>query len=116
MLKFYGHDKCGTCRKARQWLDGHGLAYTFIDITQTPPPKTELRALARQYGLKALFNTSGGQYRELGVKDKLPGMSEADAVTLLAGNGMLCKRPVVTDGTRRTVGFREATFAEVWTG
>lgn len=114
MLKFYGYDKCGTCRKARKWLDAAGLAYTFIDITRTPPPKKELKALAAQYGLKALFNTSGGQYRELGIKDRLAGMTGAEAVTLLAGNGMLCKRPVVTDGARRTVGFKDDVFAAVW--
>lgn len=114
MIKFYGYRKCGTCRKALQWLDGRGIAYTFIDITEQAPPRTLLNALLKQEGLRSLFNTSGGQYRELNIKDRLAGMSDQEAVDLLAGNGMLCKRPMVTDGTRHTVGFREERFGEVW--
>ncbi len=79
-----------------------------------PPPKTLLRALLKQYGLKRLFNTSGGQYRELGIKDRLADMTAAEAVDLLAGNGMLCKRPMVTDGKRHSVGFKDDEFAAVW--
>ena len=114
MLQFYGYDKCGTCRKAKQWLDARGLAHRFIDITENPPPKTLLKALLQDHGLKALFNTSGVQYRELGIKDRLATMTEAEAVALLARNGKLCKRPMVSDGKRHTVGFKEDTFAAVW--
>lgn len=115
-LKFYGYDKCGTCRNAKKWLDAKGVDYQSIDITTTPPPKAALKAIlkAGDYQLRQLFNTSGVQYRELNIKDKLPGMSEAEAIDLLAGNGKLCKRPIVTDGKRYTVGFREEAFAEKW--
>jgi len=114
MMKIYGYMKCGTCRKAVKWLDSEGMDYQFIDITQTAPTKALLKALLKQYELKRLFNTSGGQYRELGIKDKLASMTQAEAVDLLASNGMLCKRPMVTDGTRHTVGFKEDEFASVW--
>jgi arsenate reductase len=114
MLEFYGYDKCGTCRKAKQWLDARGRTFRFIDITENPPPKTLLKALLKAYGLKALFNTSGVQYRELGIKDRLATMTEAAAVALLARNGKLCKRPMVSDGKRHTVGFKEDAFAAVW--
>ena len=114
MLSFYGYDKCGTCRKAKAWLDTRGLVHQSIDITDNPPPKTLLKALLKTYGLKALFNTSGVQYRELNIKDRLPGMTGAEAVELLAKNGKLCKRPMVTDGKRHTVGFKEDVFAAVW--
>ena len=114
MLEFYGYRKCSTCRNAMKWLDARGTAYTFIDITENPPPKTLLKALLAAYGLKPLFNTSGGQYRELGIKDKLATMTDAQAIDLLAGNGMLCKRPVVTNGKRQTVGFKEDVFAATW--
>lgn len=114
MIKLYGYMKCGTCRKAIKWLYTHGVEYQFIDITEKPPTRALLKALLKQYQLKQLFNTSGVMYRELGIKDKLPSMSPADAVDLLATNGKLCKRPVVTDGTRHTVGFKEDAFAEVW--
>jgi arsenate reductase len=114
-MKMYGYKKCGTCRKAMKWLDAKGVAYDFVDITEHPPKQAELkRALAAGYDIKDLFNKSGGQYRELNMKDKLPGLSQAEALKLLAGNGYLVKRPICLDGDRVTVGFKEDTFASVW--
>ncbi|MEO0476978.1 MAG: Spx/MgsR family RNA polymerase-binding regulatory protein [Planctomycetota bacterium] len=114
-MKLYGYMKCGTCRKAIKWLDAKGVAYDFIDITQTPPKQAELKkALAAGYEVKDLFNKSGGQYRELNMKDKLPGMSQAEAIKLLAGNGYLVKRPICLDDDKATVGFKEEVFKEVW--
>ena len=114
-MKMYGYMKCGTCRKAIKWLDAKGIEYDFVDITQQPPKQAELkRALAAGYELKALFNKSGGQYRELNMKYKLPLMSEAEALKLLAGNGYLVKRPICLTRDKVTVGFKEETFDEVW--
>lgn len=114
-MKLYGYMKCGTCRKAIKWLDAHGVGYDFIDITQNPPKQAELKkALAAGYDIKDLFNKSGGQYRELNMKDKLPKMSQAEALKLLAGNGYLVKRPICIDGASVTVGFKEDVFEEVW--
>lgn len=115
MMKLYGYMKCGTCRKAIKWLDAKGLSYDFIDITQQPPRQAELKkALAAGYELKELFNKSGGQYRELNMKYKLPLMSQAEALKLLAGNGYLVKRPICLDGSTVTVGFKEDAFEEAW--
>ncbi len=114
-MKLYGYMKCGTCRKAIKWLDAQGIAYDFIDITLKPPKQAELKlALGAGYDIRDLFNKSGGQYRELKIKDKLPTMNQAEALTLLAGNGYLVKRPITIDGDRVTVGFDEAVFAKVW--
>lgn len=114
-MKFYGYKKCGTCRKAMKWLDGKNIAYDFIDITEQPPKQVELkRALSAGYQIKDLFNKSGGQYRELNMKDKLPEMPAGEALTLLAGNGYLVKRPICLDGDRATVGFREEAYDETW--
>ena len=114
-MKLYGYMKCGTCRQAIKWLDAKGIAFDFVDITQQPPKQAELkRALAAGYVIKDLFNKSGGQYRELNMKDKLPGMSQVEALKLLAGNGYLVKRPLCLDGEKATVGFKEEVFAEVW--
>ncbi|HLP41912.1 MAG TPA: arsenate reductase family protein [Fibrobacteria bacterium] len=116
MLKFYGYRKCSTCRKAEKALEKFGRKFEFIDITESPPSQAELVRIVRQGGveLKKLFNTSGVQYRELGIKDKLAGMGEAEILALLAGNGRLVKRPLVTDGNRSTVGFDEAAFRKTW--
>jgi arsenate reductase len=116
MLKFYGYDKCSTCRKAKKWLDANSIAYQTFDITKTPPPNRVLKRILKSgdYTLKDLFNRSGVQYRELKMKDKLPAMSESQAIDLLASNGRLCKRPIVFDVDRHTVGFKEDVFAAIW--
>lgn len=114
-MKLYGYMKCGTCRKATKWLDAKGIAYDFIDITQTPPKQVELKkALAAGYGIKELFNKSGGQYREMNMKHKLPLLSDNDAIKLLADNGYLVRRPICLDGDKVTVGFKEEVFDAAW--
>jgi arsenate reductase len=117
-LTFYGYKKCATCRNAEKWLSGRGLAYEFVDITTNPPPLKILKlALAARDGkIGKLFNTSGEQYMALKIKDKLPSLSVNDALQLLASNGRLVKRPIVTDGKKVTVGFDAAEFARVWSG
>jgi arsenate reductase len=114
-MKLYGYMKCGTCRKAIKWLDAKEIEYDFVDITLNPPKQTDLKkALAVGYVIKDLFNKSGGQYREMNMKHKLPLLSESDAVKLLAGNGYLVKRPICLDGDKVTVGFKEEVFEETW--
>ena len=113
-MKLYSYNKCGTCRKAKKLLDASGVLYDEIDITETPPPKTVLRQAIKVKGIKKLFNTSGEQYKKLKIRDKVGRMTEAQAITLLSGNGRLVKRPVAVDGSRVTVGFDENEFKEVW--
>jgi arsenate reductase len=116
VIRFYGYDRCGTCRKAKQQLAKWGLEYRDVDITESPPPKRLLRALLDDAGYRIgdLFNRSGQQYRELGMKERMKQLSEAELLELLAANGRLCKRPVVSDGTRHTVGFDPERFARIW--
>jgi arsenate reductase len=116
MIDFYGYDKCDTCRKAKKWLDGKGVKFRSIPIVDRPPSKALLNKILKsgEYELKHLFNTSGQLYRQMKIKEKLAKMSPAEAVALLAENGKLCKRPIVTDGSRHTVGFNPEVFAAVW--
>lgn len=116
MLTAYAYPKCSTCRKALKWLADHGHEPRVIDITAEPPPATLLRSTLKtsDYQLKDLFNRSGELYRELNMKDRLPAMSEDEAIQLLSEHGKLCKRPIVTDGKRVTVGFDETAFARTW--
>ncbi len=113
-MKFYGYNKCGTCQKAKKFLSSKQLEYQDIDITQNPPPKTVLKKAMKIYGTKKLFNTSGVQYKELKIKDKIKTMTEKEALELLAGNGRLIKRPIAVEGDKITVGFNEAEFAQSW--
>jgi arsenate reductase len=116
MLKFYGYKKCDTCRKAEKALVKLGKEYEFVDITEAPPSQSGLKKMVQQSGaeLKRFFNTSGVQYKELNIKDKVPGMTETQILAMLAGNGRLLKRPLVTDGEKSTVGFDEAAFSKAW--
>lgn len=109
--KLYQYDKCSTCKKAVKFLEKKGIAAEVIDIKTCPPKKTELKAMLEFVGdRKKLFNTSGMQYRELNIKDKLPKMSDAEAIDLLAKNGMLVKRPFLLGKDTGLVGFKE----EAW--
>ena len=101
-------------QKAKAFLDSRGAAYTARDIKADRPAEAELRAWQAAGGLplKKLFNTSGQLYKTLALKDKLPAMGEDEQFALLAGDGMLVKRPIlVLDDGRVLVGFKEAEWA-----
>jgi arsenate reductase (glutaredoxin) len=115
-LIFYWYPKCGTCRKAKKWLDDHQLTYQVIHIVENPPSRDELEQLHKKSGLelKKFFNTSGQKYRELGLKDKMKTASEEELLDLLASDGMLIKRPLLTNGEKVTVGFSDDAFEKAW--
>lgn len=112
---FLWYPKCTTCRKAKNWLDDHDIQYDTRDIKLENPAAIELAEWHTQSGLplKRFFNTSGLAYRELGLAEKLPGMSEAEQLALLAADGMLVKRPLLIGGGKVLVGFKEAQWGEL---
>jgi len=109
----YSYAKCSTCRDAGKWLRARGVQFVEKPIYETPPTVAELRRmLAFQQGnLRRLFNTSGLEYRAQNFAAKLPAMTEAGALALLASNGRLVKRPFVLGGNFGLVGFDEAAWA-----
>ncbi|HAX45495.1 MAG TPA: Spx/MgsR family RNA polymerase-binding regulatory protein [Nitrospinaceae bacterium] len=113
-MKLYFYNKCGTCRKAKKFLDAKNMSYDEIDITEKPPTKSILKRAIAVKGMKKLFNTSGEQYKKLKIKDQIGTMTVAQAIDLLSGNGRLVKRPIAVDGDRITVGFDESEYKEVW--
>ena len=115
-VKLIQYPRCTTCKKAQKWLDENGVSYNSIHIVEETPSKDELKQLwqVSELPLKKFFNTSGNKYKELGLKDKLATMSEEEQLTLLASDGMLIKRPIVTDGKKVTLGFKESDFVEYW--
>jgi arsenate reductase (glutaredoxin) len=115
-LTFYWYPKCGTCRNAKKWLDAHHLSYEEVHIVEDPPSREELQNFYQKSGLelKKFFNTSGMKYRELGIKDKMKSATDEELLELLASDGMLIKRPILTDGERVTVGFKEEEYDKMW--
>ena len=113
-MLFICYPKCSTCQKARSWLDEKGIAYDFRDIKTDKPTAEELRQWWQASGLplKKFFNTSGLQYKALGLKDKLPTMSEEEQLALLATDGMLVKRPLLIGEDVVLTGFREKEWEE----
>ena len=113
-MLFVNYPKCSTCRKAKNWLDEHGIEYESRHIIDDNPTAEELCKWWRisDLPLKRFFNTSGMKYRELKLKDKLPDMSEDDQLELLSTDGMLVKRPILVDDDTVLVGFKVKEWEE----
>lgn len=113
-MLFVCYSKCSTCAKARAWLEAQGIPVTSRDIKADRPTVLELRAWHTASGLpiRKLFNTSGLQYKALGLKDKLDAMSEDEQYELLASDGMLVRRPILVGDGFALFGFREAAWVE----
>ena len=111
-MLFVCYPKCTTCQKAQKWLDETGAAYTVRNIKEDNPTRAELEQWLQRSGLplKRFFNTSGLQYKALGLKDKLPEMSQEEQLDLLATDGMLVKRPILVGDDVVLVGFRQAEW------
>lgn len=110
-MKVYEYSKCSTCRNALKYLDGKKAKYEKVPIVEQPPTAAELKRMlgylkAAGKSFKNLFNTSGEQYRALKIGDKIKaGMTEEEAIALLAKNGKLVKRPFILTGKGGVVGF-----------
>jgi len=111
-LKVYEYAGCSTCKKALAFLKKREAAFTAVPIVDQPPTVAELkRMLAHQGGdLRKLFNTSGQLYREMKMSEKLPKLSESEALALLAKHGKLVKRPFALGADFGLVGFQEAEW------
>jgi arsenate reductase len=105
----YQYAKCGTCRKALKFLDTTGVEFQMKDIVESPPSKATIRKAYELSGLpiNKLFNTSGQSYRNGGFKETLKTMSDEEALSALAVDGKLIKRPLVLGDGFALIGFRE---------
>jgi arsenate reductase (glutaredoxin) len=116
LMKLYTYQGCSTCKSAVKWLRAQNISFTEIPIRETPPSVAELTTMlkAQANELRLLFNTSGQDYRALGMKDKLPTLGTAEALEMLSENGNLVKRPFAIDDKKgvHLVGFKEDAWAE----
>nr|WP_076776720.1 arsenate reductase family protein [Lachnoclostridium phocaeense] len=108
-MLFIEYPKCSTCKRAKKYLEDRGIAFQDRHIVEENPTEEELTKWIGMSGLpvKKFFNTSGMKYKELGLKDRLPDMSQEEQIRLLASDGMLVKRPLLIDEDRILVGFKE---------
>ena len=115
-MKVYAYKNCDTCRKAKKFLEAKGIDHELIPIREQPPTESELKAMLACYegNIRKLFNTSGGDYKSMNMKEKLPGMSKSEAIDLLTKNGNLIKRPFAIVGKAGTVGFNEAAWSDLF--
>ena len=111
-MLFIQYPPCSTCKKAKAWLDGHGVGYTDRNIKEQNPTYEELKQWHKISGLplKRFFNTSGLLYKSLQLKERLPEMTEEEQLRLLSSDGMLVKRPILVAEDRILVGFRESEW------
>ena len=118
MIEFICYPKCGTCQKAKKWLEEKGLEYEYRDIKTDNPSLEELSLWYKQskLPLKKFFNTSGQLYKSMELKNKLPEMSEDDMLNLLSSDGMLVKRPLLIADDNVLVGFKEAEWEKLLIG
>lgn len=115
-LTMYMYSKCGTCRKALKLLQSEGMEVSTIDLIDTPPNREVLADLIEKSNLaiKKFFNTSGVVYKKNNLKEVVPTLSKDEQLDLLASDGKLIKRPIVTDGEQVTVGFKQEEYERVW--
>ncbi|MCF0229155.1 MAG: arsenate reductase family protein [Parasporobacterium sp.] len=113
-MLYIEYPRCGTCKKAKNWLDARNIPYDYRDIKEQNPTAEELTLWHKMSSLpiKRFVNTSGTLYKEMNLKEKLPGMTDEEIITLLSTNGMLVKRPIIVGDDFVTTGFKE----EEWKG
>ena len=111
-MKVFEYKNCGTCRKALKFLETNRIQHQKIPIRETPPSKEELKKAISQFkgNPKKLLNTSGLDYKNLNLKDKLNSMKEDELIELLSSNGNLIKRPFVIYNSKILIGFNETEW------
>jgi arsenate reductase (glutaredoxin) len=114
-VRVYAYRACETCRRALKWLAARGVAHEVVAIRERPPTLPELRAMLAISGeVRRLFNSSGGDYKALGLRERLGSMSEAEALALLSENGNLVKRPFVLAPNGGAVGFKPEEWEQIF--
>ena len=112
-VTIYGIKNCDTMKKARAWLDGHGVAYAFHDYKAQGVARDILQKWEKSVGWEALLNRAGTTFRKLGEADKAD-LGATRAVALMLAQPSMIKRPVLAVGDRLIVGFKPETYAQAF--
>lgn len=105
----YGIKNCDTMKKARTWLDEHGVAYDFHDYKTTGIDRERLEAWCKNVGWEVLLNRSGTTFRKLPESDRAD-LDERKAVALMLAQPSMIKRPVLQRGGKLIVGFKPTDY------
>lgn len=111
VIKLYGIVNCGTVKKARAWLDRHGLAYQFVDFKKTPPSREQVARWCTELGADAVLNRRGTTWRTLDPALQSRADTPSGAVDLLVAHPSAIKRPVIEHEAQLLIGFDEALYA-----
>jgi arsenate reductase len=112
-ITIYGIKNCDTMKKARAWLDGHGVAYGFHDYKTAGIERGRLEGWAAKVGWESLLNRAGTTFRKLPEKDK-EGLTEKKAIALMVAQPSMIKRPVLDVGGKFLVGFKPEQYAKTF--
>ena len=112
-VTIYGIKNCDTMKKARAWLDTHGVAYDFHDYKTAGVEPERVEGWAKQVGWETLLNRSGTTFRKL-ADDEKTSLTEKKALALMAALPTLIKRPVLDLGDRIVVGFKPETYEKAF--
>ncbi len=104
-MTIYGIKNCDTMKKARAWLDDHGVPYSFHDYKSEGIAKDKLKVWSDEVGWETLLNRAGATFRKLPDSDK-EGLSERKALALMLAQPSMIKRPVLEFGDKLLVGFK----------
>jgi len=109
----YGIPNCDTIRKARAWLDSHGVAYTFHDYRAAGIDPALLKAWSDAVGWEKVLNKASTTFRELPEARKL-GLNKRKAIALMAKEPTMIKRPVLVTDRGVELGFKPERYAEIF--
>ncbi|WP_070157569.1 ArsC family reductase [Sphingobium phenoxybenzoativorans] len=112
-ITMYGIKNCDTIKKARTWLETHGVEYAFHDYKASGADEGKLRAWVAEHGWETILNRAGTTFRALPDADK-QGIDADKAVALMLANPSMIKRPVLDLGEKRIVGFKPDVYIEAF--
>jgi len=110
-MKLYGITNCTTVKKARAWLDQHGVAYDFVDFKKTPPSRAQLASWVKALGWETVLNRRGNTWRMLGPDVQARVKDANSAMDVMLANPSAIKRPVIEADNDLVIGFDEAEYA-----
>ena len=113
MIRVYGIKACDTMKKARTWLEAHGVDYTFHDYKASGVEPETVSRWMDQVGWECVLNRNGTTFRKLDEGDRAE-LNAGKALGLMVTNPSMIKRPVIEGGRELVVGFNPELYARVF--